>query len=85
MSKVTSSAEDIVGFSAFEEKHMLWVAHLKPALSKIELLKVIFNSTDLEKYFKKPMKQRVDHILEHTESALEAQVSEVSRKDARLV
>lgn len=62
---------------------MPWVAHLKPALSKIELLKLLFNSTDLEKYFKKPMEQRVDHILEQTESALEAQVSEVSKKDTR--
>lgn len=49
MSKVASVA-DVVGFSAIEEKHMPWIAHLKPTLSIIDLLNVhgIFNSTDLE-------------------------------------
>ncbi|KAL3892864.1 MAG: hypothetical protein SGPRY_014709 [Prymnesium sp.] len=51
----------------------LWspTADLKPSKIDPLILFCIFNSTDFENYFKKPLEQRVELTLEHTESASE--------------
>lgn len=81
-----STIADVVGFSTVPEKQLPWIAHMKPTLSKIEMLNVhgIYNSSTLEEYLGKPLEGRLEIILKQTNAALTSEVSDILKQDARL-